>query len=144
MKNIYSNPRTFAEFPDWPYGRRFKTLCTFEVEALEIAGDHKERVIKTTINPQTGKANKPKKTTFAVQARIVDGNDGKTYLIEQSKYGPTIYVKRWDFFDHESIRQGDDAERYAEVRSLFDYHIPDEAQERELEIDHNQRQEEAS
>jgi len=125
MQNIYSNPRTFVRFNDWPYGRQLKTECTFQVETLIIAGDHKERVSKTTINPKTGKPNKPKKTTFAVQARIVDGSDGKTYIIEQSNWGPTIYVKKWDFYDHESISLEGDAERYAQVHELFSSHWVD-------------------
>lgn len=137
MKNEYRNPRTFAGFDDWPYGRRFKTRCEFTVETLDINGSHKERVSKMTINPKTGRPNKPKKTTFAPACRIVDSSDGKTYIIYKSGYGPSIYVKKWDFYDHESIQEGD--ERYYRVLALFD----EVEREREAEINHNMSQEES-
>jgi len=157
MKNIYTNPRTFAAIPDWPYGRKTRTLCTFTVEVLESGGSHKERISKVTVNPNTGRDNKPKKTTFSPAVRIVDGSDGKTYLIQKSGYSMVIYVKKSDFFDFESIHPED--ERYAATLALFNFrccngkadHLPScieaverhqrETLEHQWEIDHNQRQE---
>lgn len=117
MKTTYRNPRTFAEFTNWPYGRRLKTVCTFTVETLDTGGTHKERISKVTINPTTGRENKAKKTTFAPAVRIVDGSDGKTYLIQKSGYGSSLYVKKSDFFDYESIYESD--ERYTATMALF-------------------------
>jgi hypothetical protein len=131
MRNIYSNPRTFAGFNDWPYGRKLRCRCEFTVEALD-AGTHKERISKVTINPKTGRPNKPKKTTFAPQVRIVDGSDGKTYILQRSNYGETLYIKKSDFYDFESIRKENEPERYAQLDSLFDYHIREEDRAPEL------------
>ncbi len=149
MKNIYTNPRTYAAFPDWPYGRKTRTLCTFTVEIVGAFAGRRERISKVTVNPRTGRENKAKKTTFAPQVRIVDGSDGKTYILQKSNYSMVLYIKKSDFFDFESIHPED--ERYDSVRKLFtegarvwsDGEVlgADEKRERELEIDHNERQE---
>jgi hypothetical protein len=83
----YSNPRTFAEFADWPTGKH-RTTCTFRVEGKP---GHGERVARVTLHPITGRPSKPKTTTYGVRAAIVDGDDGRTYVATVTQYG-SIYV----------------------------------------------------
>jgi hypothetical protein len=101
----YSNPRMKATIPDWPSGSK-RVAAEFEIESI----NGKERGIRTT----TGA---PKKLTFARLARIVDGSDGRTYILELSFYGH-ITVKRGDFkYDHETVFEKDP--RYPELLELF-------------------------
>ncbi|MHC4372167.1 MAG: hypothetical protein ACYSW8_31570 [Planctomycetota bacterium] len=65
-----SNPRHGAVVEDWPSGKR-RVTATFDVEQDPKKGD---RVARAT----TGK---PKKTTYHKKMRIVDGDDGRVYLL---------------------------------------------------------------
>ena len=87
----YSNPRMELTVTDWPSGR-FQTTAIFRVETDPKRG---QRVVRTTVDPKTGKPCAPKVTTYARQARIVDGDDGHTYIIELAMYGH-ISVMRGD------------------------------------------------
>jgi len=66
----FSNARRSATISDWPLGSGKRGPCTFTVEA----GSRGERISRVT----TGK---PKYTTYAQKACIVDGENGKTYLL---------------------------------------------------------------
>jgi len=113
METIYSNPRLSAEFDDWPYGK-FRTKATFTIESHPKRG---ERASRVTVNPKNGQTNKPKTTTYAPKVRIVDGNDGKTYIIEKPLWGH-ISVMKWDLqFQHETISDTDP--RYSQILALF-------------------------
>ena len=113
MPVSYSNPRLTAEFTNWPYGPH-RTTATFSIEATPGRG---ERAVRVTIDPKTGRPTAPKKLTYARKVRIVDGDDGKTYLIEKTMYG-FVSVMRSDMkFQHESIFEKD--ERFAAVDALF-------------------------
>lgn len=70
----FSNPRLAADFPDWPMGGNKRGRCTFTVEYNPKRG---YRFIRQT----TGK---PKATTFGGPAAIVDGSDGRTYLLQKA------------------------------------------------------------
>lgn len=87
----YSNPRTRAVFTDWPHGK-LRTTCTFWIESHPKKG---ERGVRQTVDPKTGRLSAPRTLTYARQARIVDGDDGRTYIIERSIYG-TISIMRSD------------------------------------------------
>lgn len=78
----YTNPRTFAEFHDWPSGRE-RVRCTFEIEK----NSRGERVKRTTFKAHNGQPCTPKLTTYARRVRIFDGDDGKTYLLHLTMYG---------------------------------------------------------
>lgn len=79
----FSNPRMTAEFTDWPLGGDRRGTCVFVVESHPKKG---QRIARTT----TGK---PKYTTYAQQARIVDGDDGRTYLLFWStQYSSAVRV----------------------------------------------------
>lgn len=106
MKN-YTNPRLEAVIPDWPSGSR-RVEARFTIEARPGKG---ERAVRVT----TGK---PKVTTFASKTRIVDGDDGRTYIAKLSMYG-NVTIMRGDLqLDEESIWPKD--ARFSEVRALFD------------------------
>jgi len=61
---------------DYPYGQ-YTTEARFFIEK----GGRGQRVGRVTVNPKTGRPNKPKYTTYAVTAKIGVGDDGKTYLL---------------------------------------------------------------
>ena len=101
----YSNPRLHAVIKDWPSGSK-RVTATFEIERTKKG----ERAVRTT----TGA---PKKLTFARKMRIVDGDDGKTYIAELSAYGHVTIRQGNMQFDQESIHSTDP--RYAEMVALF-------------------------
>jgi len=102
----YSNPRMSAEIANWPHGSQ-RVLATFTIEQDPKRG---ERAVRVT----TGA---PKKLTFAKLMRIVDGDDGRTYIAALTQYGH-ITIMRGDMkFNHESVFEGNP--RYAELRALF-------------------------
>jgi hypothetical protein len=95
-----------AAIPDWPSGSK-RVTAMFHIEQDAKRG---ERAVRIT----SGAA---KKLTFAKLARIVDGDDGRTYIAEFTIYGH-ISIMRGDMkFQHEAIFPHDP--RYAEVLELF-------------------------
>lgn len=103
----YSNPRTHAVIPDWPNGRK-RTTATFSIECDAKRG---ERAVRTTDGA-------PKKLSYAAKVRIVDGDDGKTYIMELTAYGH-ISIMRGDMkYQHETVFE--DNPRYPELRAMFD------------------------
>ena len=109
----YTNPRKSAVIADWPIGAT-RTTATFTIESKPSKG---ERAVRTTVDPKTGRPNAPKVLTYALQARIVDGDDGRTYIAERSMYGH-VSIMRGDMkYQHETIHAGDP--RHAEALALF-------------------------
>lgn len=101
----YSNPRMRAVIENWPMGRDKRATATFEIER----SNRGERAVRTT----TGK---PKALTYALMSRIVDGDDGRTYILRF--VGSHISVMRGDMqFSHESIFPDDP--RYADLMILL-------------------------
>lgn len=114
----YSNPRTEAVFTDWPIGRLQRTTARFWIESDP---KHGERGMRTTINPKTGRPSAPKKLTYASKARIVDGDDGKTYIAMLSSSYRLVSVMQSNMqFQAESINESGDPARYAEMIALFE------------------------
>jgi len=106
-KLTYSNPRLEAIIENWPSGNR-RVTATFLVEV----SDRGERVSRTT----TGA---PKKLTYAKKARIVDGSDGRTYLLTLTVYGGiTVYQSNMKF-EQETVWAEAEPERYNELLKLF-------------------------
>lgn len=92
----FSNPRRSATFDDWPLGRDKRGPCAFAVEPHPKRG---ERVSRTTYG-------KPKFTTYAERFVIVDGSDGKTYLLAySSRYGESVRVVSSDL-EHDAPPDG--------------------------------------
>lgn len=83
----FTNPRLRAEFSDWPSGAK-RVNCVFAVEQ----GKRGYRVTRTT----TGK---PKTNTYGGRAAIVDGSDGRTYILQESGLYDFIKVSASDFMD---------------------------------------------
>jgi hypothetical protein len=114
MNTTYTNPRSHADFNDWPSGR-LKTRCTFEVEP----GKKGERVIRTTVNPKTGRICAPKKTVYYKRILIVDGDDDRTYLIGMTDFGNYIKVIESNLkYEHECLYAEDP--RYKDLLAMFD------------------------
>jgi hypothetical protein len=98
---------------DWPYGRDLRTTATFTIETHPTRG---QRGTRTTIDPKTGRTSKPKTLTFARQARIVDGDDGKTYILEDT--GNHLQVMQSNMqFQQEALWPDDP--RYAGLLAFF-------------------------
>lgn len=83
----FSNPRLRAEFGDWPYGGSKRGKCVFAAEFKEKKG---WRVGRTT----TGAT---KFTTYSGPVAIVDGDDGKTYILQSGNMYKAVTVSRSDF-----------------------------------------------
>lgn len=87
----FSNPRHSVVAPNWPAGTKRGEVqyatATFQVEFKPSKG---YRVIKTVVG-------KPKVSTFGGRVAIVDGCDGKTYIIQKSQFSEAIYIYRHDF-----------------------------------------------
>lgn len=102
----YSNPRTSATIENWPSGSK-RVTAYFTIEVDPKRG---ERTVRVT----TGA---PKKLTFARKMRIVDGDDGRTYIVALTGYGH-ITVKNGDMkYDTETVFPREP--RYADLLALF-------------------------
>lgn len=111
MTTSYSNPRMAATIEDWPSGSK-RVTARFWIEVNPKRG---ERGVRTT----TGAA---KTLTYTRRARIVDGDDGRTYIAELSMYG-FVTIMRGDFkYEHETIHRDD--QRYPATLALFDLVAP--------------------
>ncbi len=106
----YTNPRKEAVIEDWPYGNK-RVTCTF---FIETKGD-KERAVRVTTRP-TGGHNKPKKLTYAKQVLIVDGDDGKTYILNDNGFAITVTQSNMKY-QEEFIIESD--ARYANLNAMF-------------------------
>jgi len=88
----FSNPRSTAEFNDWPSGRD-RVQCKFYVEHDAKRG---YRVCRQTTD-RDGKWCKPKTMTYSGLCAIVDGSDGKTYILQIAAMYGFVSVWRHDF-----------------------------------------------
>ncbi len=87
----FTNPRLRAEIADYPIGGNKRGTCVFAFEFEE--GKRKGwRCGRTT----TGKT---KYHTYGGLGCVVDGDDGKTYILQLSppEYGLNITISRYDF-----------------------------------------------
>src|SRR5258708_1693573 len=82
----FANPRLHAEFTDWPLGGSKRGSCKFWIEH----GRRGWRAGRQT----TGK---PKYHTYSGQAAIVDGSNGRTYLLQVAAGYGFISVYASDF-----------------------------------------------
>lgn len=113
MSNIiYTNPRKSVTIEDWPYGQQ-RTKVTFEIDA----NNRGERCIRTTINPKTGRPTKPKAATYSPLVRLVDGSDGRIYIMSYTEYGFIKVMQGNMKFEHEVIHRDDS--RFAELVTLL-------------------------
>jgi hypothetical protein len=109
----YSNPRIRAVIPNWPDGGK-RVTATFEIETVEGKG---QRAVRTT----TGK---PKKLTYARRMRIVDGDDGRTYIAREHGAAPAAATRSYSIMrgDMKYCEEGGadpGSPRHAELKALF-------------------------
>lgn len=102
-----------AVIDNWPIGAN-RTTATFAIEQHPSRG---ERATRFTISPKTGKPSATKTLTYAVQARIVDGDDGRTYLAMMTMYRHVSIMQSNMQFQAETIHADD--LRYGAVAALF-------------------------
>lgn len=101
MELEFSNPRLKAEFSDWPSGRD-RVKCEFFVE------DNGKKGVRVGRRTQkNGVWCKTKYDTYCKKAVIVDGNDGKTYLLILTNIN-SITVAYSDFMHKVSYSDGND------------------------------------
>ena len=110
----YSNPRLVAEFNDWPIGGTHRGQCKFEVEPAKPGKG--VRISRTTTDKH-GRWCKPKVTTYGGPAAIVDGADGKTYVL-QMRMGDTVCIWEHSLQYTTYIRAADP--EFAELKSLIE------------------------
>jgi hypothetical protein len=102
----YSNARSIAVINDWPSGGR-RVTAQFTIESDPKRG---QRAVRVT----TGS---PVKLTFARRMRIVDGDDGRTYIARDHGAG-MVSIFRGDMkYQHEVAHHP--APRYAQLMMLF-------------------------
>lgn len=101
----YSNPRMEATIENWPIGGK-RCTAVFSIEQTARG----ERGVRTTVG-------KPKVLTYARRARIVDGDDGRTYIAELTVYN-FVSIMRGDMkYQHEAIFADDP--RFADLLAMF-------------------------
>jgi hypothetical protein len=113
-QKTYSNPRLSASIPEWPCGRH-RTTAYFVIEQHPTRG---ERGVRRTAHPLTGTLSKPKTLTYARLARIVDGSDGRIYILEAHKFGQGISVMQSNMQYQEDVVYPDES-RYEAIKALF-------------------------
>lgn len=106
----FTNPRLHAEFTDWPLGGSKRGACTFNIEHNPKRG---YRLTRTTFG-------KPKVGTYSGPAAIVDGDDGRTYVLQVAAGYGFIKVTKSDFYDNETVFQEDSPARHAELLTLIE------------------------
>jgi hypothetical protein len=116
----YKNPRKRAVIEEWPCGK-YTTTATFTIEA----GKKGERAVRTTLHPFTMRPRAPIKLTFAKKARIVDGEDGKTYILELSQSGHIVVMQ--GTMDYQVELVFPTMARFPELLALFGEEVADVA-----------------
>lgn len=111
----FTNPRLTALFTDWPIGGSNRGQCKFDIE--EVKG--KYRIVRSTTN-KSGAWCKPKKTTYGDKAVIVDGSDGRTYVLQGSRTWKNIVIWRSDFMQEASVSESSEPERYAQLMTIIE------------------------
>ena len=115
----FSNPRLHAEFNDWPSGSR-RVKCTFHVEHHS---KHGWRVTRQTEHYAL------KKTAYGGKPAIVDGSDGRTYLLQIADMYNFITIYSSDLRSANTTAFGgsgsdvvfaSDVSLYATLKSLID------------------------
>ncbi len=111
----YSNPRMHAVVENWPHGA-LRTTATFNVETHPRTG--MQRATRTTVDPKRGGTSKPKLGVYAPRVRIVDGDDGRTYIASLTMYRSISVTQGNMQYQAEHIDVG--SPRYAEALALFE------------------------
>ena len=105
---VYSNPRMSATIENWPHGAH-RVTAHFSIE------QHPKGTAERAVRVTTGA---PKKLTYALKMRIVDGDDGRTYIATLSEYGHITIFKGDMKYNHEVVYERDP--RHADLMKLFE------------------------
>jgi hypothetical protein len=112
-----TNPRTTAVIDDWPHGFHATVTATFTLEITKNG----QRVARQT-SSEKRPPSKPKKTTYHLRMCIVDGSDGKTYLLGHTEYGQMVLVpgtlKTTEYFHHDS-HDAEEAATYTAYHAIL-------------------------
>ncbi len=109
--NIYTNPRKEVVIKDWPYGNK-RVKCKFYIEDSK----GKQRACRKTVKPGTDTWNKPKKLTYARKVLFVDGDNGKTYVLQQVGFALSVMQSNMKLSE-EYIDDRD--ERFEKLNAMF-------------------------
>ena len=119
MPLTFANPRLEAVIPDYPLGGGRRGPCRFFIERHPRRGYRAGRVT----------FGKPKYDTYGGRAAVVDGSDGRTYIIQDAGPYGFIRVSRSDFKDADALGlpgnsgavfpSGDTAALHAELAALL-------------------------
>ena len=112
----FSNPRKNAEIHDWPIGGNVRGIAKFEVEYVKNKG---QRVARTTQNKTLTGWNAPRWTTYADKCVIVDGDDGKTYLLVLVQHYNMIKIDSANMQHNVGTVYSTDGARFDELRALI-------------------------
>jgi hypothetical protein len=122
----YSNPRMEATLatwtristiPNWTRVRPNLGAVHLAVETVEGKG---QRATRYTLGDwPDAKPSATKRDTYNLRTRIVDGDDGKTYIIGMTMYG-FVNVTRSDLKTQQETVWPKD-ERWASLVAMFDY-----------------------
>jgi hypothetical protein len=126
--NTQRAPRTARNFTQTPRGHEYDTLHQSALASLnsELAKRHHTRVtaqFSIEHDPKRGEravrvtTGAPVKLTFARRMRIVDGDDGRTYIARDHGHG-MVSIFRGDMkYEHETAHEP--SPRYTELMQLF-------------------------
>jgi hypothetical protein len=109
----FSNPRLLAEIEDFPIGSGNRGKCIFRIQN---GGKWGVRATRTTMNKH-GLWCKPKVDTYCEKAAIVDGDDGKTYVLSLTRYSAHISIRDSAFMSAGTVFGSD--ESYPELLALI-------------------------
>lgn len=109
----FSNPRKSAVFADWPIGGNNRGECRFTVEANAKG----ERTMRVTTDKH-GRWCKPKYLKYGQKQVIVDGDDGKTYILSFNELG-FISIYRHDFMSAQPSSIFNDDSEFAATLDLI-------------------------
>jgi hypothetical protein len=120
-QKTYSNPQMAREICGWPLGRHDRAIARFTVETHPKRG---QRAVRVITDPLTGKTFAPKALTYNKRVRIVDGSDGRTYIVEEHFSGSIEVMQGTMKYSEEYIGESDP--RHAAMLALFEEEVTPE------------------
>ncbi len=90
----YCSMETALEVPDYPYGFRLRTSIFYWIETNGPKGD---RVGTYTIDPKSGRKNKPKYSTYNPFMWLYKNEDGHVKSSALGSYDSEIFVERFKY-----------------------------------------------
>lgn len=125
----YTTQATAYEVKDYPYGFRLRTSIFYWIESKKGNGD---RFCSYTINPKTGRPNKPKCGTYSVFQYMFINDKGHvenggidSYDIEYFKMRFYFIVDKFgEIYLSQEQKDNIRKNHYNHVRYSYPYHVP--------------------